>query len=106
MAKLSKKKELVGQVEMPFVALSFFVPVIKLPQPDGSLLIKAGKPQIVESEVTVSQFHRQTGVSMRHIQTLCEQGMIQHRRLTPKRVSKILIPRSEIERFKNLHGDE
>ena len=64
MAKSSKKTIAPGQAEMPFVAPSFFVPVIKLPQPDGSLLIRAGKPQIVEAEVTVAQFNRQTGVSI------------------------------------------
>jgi len=81
------------------------VPVIKVQQPDGSLLFKAGRPEIVEDEVSVSAFHKETGVSKRHIATLCEQGLIQHRRLTPKKDSKILIPRSEIARFRNLHDD-
>jgi len=100
--KIADKK----QVEMPFVEPMFHIPVIKLRQPDGSLLVKAGKPEIQEPEVSVAIFHKETGVSKRHIATLCEQGMIQHRRLTPKKDSKILIPRSEIARFKNLHGDE
>jgi len=81
------------------------VPVIKVRQPDGSLLFKAGRPEIVEPEVSVAIFHKETGVSKRHVATLCEQGLIQHRRLTPKRESKILIPRSEIARYQNLHDD-
>lgn len=81
------------------------VPVIKVRQPDGSLLFKAGRPEIVEPEVSVAIFHKETGVSKRHIATLCEQGLIQHRRLTPKTGSKILIPRSEIDRFRKLDGD-
>jgi len=85
--------------------MTFHIPVIKLPQPDGSLLVKAGKPQIAEPEISVSRFSKETGISCRHIQTLCEQGMILHRRLTPKSGSKILIPLSELARYKNLHGD-
>ena len=83
----------------------FRVPLIKLRQADGSLLVKAGKPEIVESEVSVSVFHRETGVSKRHIATLCEQGFIKHRRLTPKKDSKIMILRSEIARYRALDGD-
>ena len=93
------------QVELPFAEPMFRVPIIKLRQADGSLLVKAGKPELVEPEVSVSIFHKETGISKRHIATLCEQGLIQHRRLTPKKDSKILIPRSEIDRFKDLHGD-
>ncbi|MGD0252316.1 MAG: hypothetical protein ABSC01_06420 [Verrucomicrobiota bacterium] len=84
---------------------TFLVPVIKLRQPDGSLLVKAGRPEIVNDEVGVSEFHKETGISKRHIATLCEQGLIQHRRLTPKKDSKILIPRSEISRFRNLDDE-
>ena len=94
-----------NQVEMPFVEPIFRVPLIKLRQPDGSLLVKAGRPEIVDDEVSVSEFHKETGVSKRHIATLCEQGFIQHRRLTPKKDSKIMIPRTEIDRFLNLHGE-
>jgi hypothetical protein len=84
---------------------AFSVPVIKMRQPDGSLLVKAGRPEMVADEVSVSTFHKETGVSKRHIATLCEQGLIQHRRLTPKKDSKIMIPRSEIERFHHLDGE-
>lgn len=89
----------------PVEQLQFSVPVVKLPQPDGSLLIRAGKPQVCDPEVSVSAFSRETGISIRHIATLCEQGLIQHRRLTPKAKSKILIPRSEIQRFGHLEGE-
>lgn len=81
------------------------VPVIKVRQPDGSLLFTAGRPEITESEVSVSVFHKETGVSPRHIARLCDEGLIQHRRLTPKKNSKLVIPRSEIERFRKLDSD-
>ena len=94
-----------SQIEMPFVEPTFHVPVIKMRQPDGSLLVKAGRPEIVDSEVTILAFHKASKISIRHIATLCEQGLIKHRRLTPKKSSKILIPRSELDRYLNLEGE-
>ncbi len=85
---------------------SFTVPVIKLRQPDGSLLVKVGKPELVDPEVSVTVFSKQTGISKRHIATLCEQGLIQHRRLTPKKDSKILIPRTEMDRYRRLSDED
>jgi hypothetical protein len=84
---------------------TFHVTVIKIRQPDGSLLVKPGRPEIVAPEVSVTDFSKATGVSSRHIESLCEQGFIPHRRLTPKNNSKILIPQDEISRFLHL-GDE
>src|SRR6266705_692577 len=83
----------------------FLVPAIKLRQPDGSLLVKAGRPEMAAQEITVTQFNKETGVSKRHIVTLCEQGLIQHRRMTPKQHSKILIPRSEVTRYLSLDDE-
>ena len=71
-----------------------------------SILVKAGAPVVVGDEVTVSEFKKKTGISKRHIQRLCEDGQIDHRRLTPKRDSKILILRSEIERYRNISSDD
>jgi len=85
---------------------AFRVPVIKMRQPDGSLLVKAGRPEVVDGEVTIAEFHRETKVSKRYIAELCEQGHIKHRRLSPKKDSKILIPRSEIDRYLNLQDDQ
>ena len=102
---MAKKTPSKDQVEMPFVEPMFRIPVIKLRQSDGSLLIKAGRPEIMEPEVSVAVFNKETGVSKRYIAELCEQGLIKHRRLTPKKDSKILIPRSEIDRYRNLQGE-
>lgn len=87
-------------------SLQFSVPAIKVRQPDGSLLVKSGRPEVVADEVTIAEFHQETRVSKRYIAELCEQGHIQHRRLSPKKDSKILIPRSEIDRFLNLPASE
>ena len=88
-----------------FTGQQFCAPIIKLPQADGSLLVKAGRVQLAAQEVTVAQFHRQTGLSIRHILTLCEQGLILHRRLTPKPKSKIIIPLSELTRYRALDDE-
>lgn len=85
--------------------MTFRVAAIKVRQPDGSILVKAGRPEAVEAEITIAEFHRESRVSKRYIAELCEQGHIQHRRLTPKKDSKILIPRSELERYLNLAAE-
>lgn len=85
--------------------LAFHVPALKLRQPDGSLLVKAGKPEVCEPEVSVTEFSKATGISRRYISTLCDEGRLNHRRLTPKKNSKILILRAEISRYKRLEGD-
>jgi hypothetical protein len=86
-------------------ALEFEAPAIKLRQPDGSLLVKSGRPQAVSHEVSITQFSKATAISRRHVLTLCEQGFIKHRRLTGKPHSKVLIPRAEIARFRSLRGE-
>ena len=85
---------------------AFFAPVVKIPQLDGSVLVKPGQIRAVLDEVSISEFSRQTGISTRHITTLCEQGHLQHRRLTPKFKSKILISRSEVERFRQISDED
>ena len=68
-------------------------------------MIRAGKPEVVAPEVSIAQFSQAAGISKRHVATLCEQGMIKHRRLTPVPRSKILIPRTELSRFRKLEGE-
>jgi hypothetical protein len=73
--------------------------LIKLRQADGSLLIKAGQSQAVPAEISIADFSRETGISRRHIATLCADGMIKHSRRTPLAGGKIWIPAGEISRF-------
>ena len=54
------------------------------------------------AEVTVRQFSKITGISRSRIHELCDSGDINFRYLTTARKSKKLIPRSQIERFKNI----
>jgi hypothetical protein len=85
--------------------LYFSIPAIKLPQPDGSLLVKPGKPQIIQGEVLTTQFAKATHMSVRNVNLLCHQGQIQHRRMSVLPRSRILIPREEIDRYLHLEGE-
>ncbi len=89
----------------PLASAEFFAPVIKLPQGDGSMLVKAGQPQMVSKEIGTTQFAKETGMSQRWVEQLCIGGFIKHRRMSPIPGSKILIPRSEVRRFMTLSDD-
>lgn len=82
------------------------IPVIKVAQPDGSILIRAGKPEVLkgEDEITTAEFARATGLSHRHVLTLIEQGQIAARPLSPLKKSRKRIPRSELARYLSLQN--
>lgn len=89
----------------PKIEANFSIPIIKLPQPDGSILVKAGKPIVCAPFVSVAEFSKATTLSMRYIEQLCEEGRLKHRRLTDKPHSKILINRDELARYMALEGE-
>ena len=82
------------------------IPVVRIPQPDGSLLIRAGKPEVLKGgdEITCAEFARATGLSHRHVLTLIEQGQIAARPLSPLKASRKRIPRSELARYLQLQN--
>lgn len=49
-------------------------PTVRIPQPDGSLLFRAGKPVVVEKEIGTAEAARILGLSPRRVEFLCEQG--------------------------------
>jgi hypothetical protein len=77
---------------------------IQVRQPDGSVLVKPGPVQLLngEEEVTAAEFKRLTGLSLSRIEALCNEGLIRFRRKTPKKKSHFLIPKSEVERYRNI----
>ena len=89
-----------ARVEVPDI----FIPTIRIPQPDGSLLIRAGKPVLVEPEMGTMEFSRLTHISREYVIELIQEGRITARRMSPKERSHYLIPRSEAERFRNLES--
>jgi hypothetical protein len=88
---------------MPEVAVG--IQGIKIPQSDGSFLIKPGVPIPCNDDVSVQRFSKMTGLRVRQIYELCEEGSIDHRRLTPAPRSRIRIPRSEIARYLQFKGN-
>ncbi len=55
--------------------LTVTTPTIKIPQPDGSILVRAGKPQILDVDMSVSEAARVLGLSVRHVESQCSLGL-------------------------------
>lgn len=71
---------------------------VRVPQTDGSVLLKPGRVRLVE-EMGTKEFARRANISQRHVQTLCDEGKIRHRRIGPWRNAKIMIPANELPRL-------
>lgn len=95
----------VAKADPTQMPMDFHVPVITVVQPDGSLVVRPGKPEVSEPELSITEFSKQSRISTRHLARLCELGRVKHRRLTDKRRSKIMIPRSELARYGMIEGD-
>lgn len=94
---MSGKMHNPAQLELP--ELHITIPVVRIPQADGSLLIRPGKPVVTGPEMSTREFARATGISQRHVETLCEEGRIKARKLTTKPGSQWRIEREELPRF-------
>lgn len=81
-------------------------PAVRVPQPDGSILMKPGKAVVVGDEIGTAEFARRTGISQRHVQYLCEVGDIEARPLTDRPGSKYMIPTTEVDRIRNLKSED
>ena len=78
------------------------IPATCVPQDNGTVLVLPGRPRLV-AEVTVVEFARATAMSRSSVLRLCNEGLLQFRRLTMCPGSKFLIPFSEIARLRNFH---
>ena len=79
-------------------------PTVMIPQGNGQFLFQAGKPEIMGSEISTAKFARETGMSQRNAVRLCEEGLVDCRRLTPKGKSKYMIQVNEVERHLRREG--
>ena len=50
------------------------IPTVRVPQPDGSILMRAGKPVVIEDEIGTTEAARLLGLSQRTIELQCEDG--------------------------------
>jgi hypothetical protein len=78
------------------------IPVICIPQPDGGVLVRPGKPVVMGAELRVAEFARHTGLSVSRVEALCQEGKISSRRLSPNPKSPYVIPREELERYMSI----
>lgn len=67
----SKKIDNTNQPELP---MEVYIPSVQVRQPDGSLLIKAGKPQVISQTVSTTEAARLLGLSQRTIEHQYESG--------------------------------
>jgi hypothetical protein len=51
------------------------IPTIKIPQPDGSLLLKRGQPQVLEDEIGTAEAAKILGMGQRIIEHDCDVGL-------------------------------
>jgi hypothetical protein len=64
-----------GHPEFAFTVPTVVVPAVRIPQPDGSILFKAGKPMVVEAEISTHEAAKLLGLSQRHIEHQCAIGL-------------------------------
>jgi hypothetical protein len=70
------KQQNPDQHELPlFKAPEVYIPAVKIPQPDGSILIRAGKPELVSEMVECSWAAKELNLSVRTINYQCEIGL-------------------------------
>jgi hypothetical protein len=50
------------------------IPIIRIPQPDGSLLIRRGNPEIIHGGIGTAEAARLLGMSRNWVITECESG--------------------------------
>src|SRR5438045_1111298 len=69
-----------GQLDLPAFAPVVTIPTIMVPQPNGDFLIKPGKPVVESDAVGTRKASRILGLSLRRVQTMCEEGLIESER--------------------------
>lgn len=57
-----------------FTAPAMVIPAIRVAQPDGSVLIKPGRPMVVSDLISTASAARLLGISDRRVQYLCQIG--------------------------------
>lgn len=62
-------------VQQGFTVPTIIIPPVKIPQPDGSILIKPGKPFIAEATISSAEAARLLGMSQRTINQQCVEGV-------------------------------
>ncbi len=51
-------------------------PWIRVPQPDGTFILKPGRPDLEEEEIGTRAAAQLLGLSQRRVKLMCEQGVL------------------------------
>jgi hypothetical protein len=87
--------------------IHFTCPVVKIPQPNGDILVRAGSIKEIPSEISTTEFAKQVGCDPRTALRMIEEGIIKGaRKVSPKKGSPHKIPVTEIERIKQLQKQD
>jgi hypothetical protein len=62
------------QNDLPFHPPTVVIPAIRIPQPDGSVLFRPGKPVIIEPMIGTTEASRLLGMSRRWVEAQCDLG--------------------------------
>lgn len=83
------------------------IPAIKVAQPDGSIVVRPGKPEVLkgEDEISPRDFAEATSLSHRRVLTLIDEGHIKARPMSPAPNARWRIPRSELARYLKLEKE-
>jgi hypothetical protein len=49
---------------------------VKIPQPDGSILMRPGRPIVEEDEIGTREAAKILGLSQRRVQAMCDEGLL------------------------------
>jgi len=69
------KKPSPTQEEFTFSVPAFFVPAVQTRQPDGSVIVRAGKPVAMGENISTAEAAQILGLSQRCIEQQCTEGM-------------------------------
>ena len=74
---MKPKTKATNQAELPFEQVAFHTPTIRIPQPNGDVLLRPGKPVLVEGrdDVGTMEASRILGLSQRTIEHECAIGI-------------------------------
>jgi hypothetical protein len=87
--------------------IHFTCPVVKIPQPNGDILVRAGSIKEIPSEISTTEFAKQVGCDPRTALRMIEEGIIKGaRRVSPRQNSPYRIPVTEIPRIKELQAKD
>ena len=63
-----------AKTDPPWQPTQFVCPTIRIPQPDGTLLLKPGKPVPIEEMITIPMAAKLIGMSNRWVESECQSG--------------------------------